>query len=120
MQSGLLTPPFNSWSAALTETCRSFIREVADALPMFSLDLVGVCMQYVSFPPASTGAKARLLFAFGSKGHADGQFRGAVTGLAVSPDNNIWTASDGKVQLFNTDGKFLRHAAKGQWNGDVH
>ncbi len=87
---------------------------LADALLVFSLDLVKIVFGYLVFPPATAGAKPKLLLTFGSEGDADGQFKIGCCGVACSPDNKIWVSSKDKVSVFSDDGKFL-HLVAGEW-----
>lgn len=79
---------------------------------MFRLPLVRIVETYVAFRPPSAGTKPTLLLTIGSQQ----EFKWACYGVAVSPlDNSIWVTSMKQVQAFNSEGKFLRHVAKGQF-----
>ena len=80
---------------------------MADALPTFSLDVVGVVAAYVVCGVATAGAKPSHLFEFGPVDLGRGRFLGSCCGLACSANGNIWLCAERNVQVFNSDGEFL-------------
>lgn len=57
------------------------------------------------------GIDCTFISKFGSKGSGDGQFNG-VSDVCVSPiDGSIFVVSNDRVQVFSTDGKFVRRFA---------
>lgn len=82
-------------------TRRPLAKELASVLSKFSLALVGLCLDYVAYPPASTSAQPKLLFSFETREAFENPH-----GLCVSPDGKIWLACWRKVLVFNGDGTF--------------
>lgn len=78
----------------------------------------------VQLATATAGAQPALLYSFGTKGTGPGQFDNDIEAVALSPDNRVWVATQGKtfssssgrVQVFSSDGKFLFAVAEGKWN----
>lgn len=109
--------------AVLTRRFGSIALPVTEALTVFSLDLVGVVCSYACFPTATSTTRAdrkiEHLLTFGSAGTADGQFEDAAQAIATCPvTNNIWIGSAKRVQIFDENGRFLRHAKtdfQSQW-----
>lgn len=93
---------------AFAELCSAIGSALADSLPGFSFDLVGLCASYLICGVASEGAKPNLLFDIGSYGTEDGHFRSHCFGIAVSPFNStVWVSDGYGVQAFTDEGHFL-------------
>lgn len=102
----------------VTRWCRPFLEPLAEALHVFSLDLVKIVCGYLVWPTATAGATPKLLLTIGSQGFGDGLFPTGRScyGIACSHvDNTIWVSSYRRVQVFDCEGKFLYQAAEGQW-----
>lgn len=82
--------------------CRSVGEELAAALRMFSLDLVGVVASYAVCGTATAGAKPQLLFSFG-----DEELR--CKAITSTPDGSrVYVGSWYKIVVFDSAGQFLR------------
>lgn len=92
---------------------------VADALTVFSYDIVRMVLEYGGlFTVAQPGAQPRFLFKFGAKGTQLGQFHRGCYGMAVNRhDDTIWVGDCGSCQIFSASGQWLREAAQGQLSG---
>ena len=99
--------------------CSAIGPVLEEALPRFSLDVIGIVASYAVCGSATLGAVPRLLFAFGSLGEGDVNFERAVDSgiLAVAPDGSIWCGVYLGCQLFSSDGKFLRNVVQGKFQG---
>lgn len=87
-----------------------------NALRMFSFDIVKMIASYIIHPNAAKDELPKLLLSIGSEGEGDGQFRSIGYGCACSPiDNSLWVASATKVQVFTSEGEFVRQVGVGQW-----
>lgn len=81
---------------------------LADALFMFSLDLVNIVCRYLIFPSAIANAKAKLLCKFRGRGDERFQYFDRCNGVSVSFDNTIWVAVRDELQTFDENGKLSR------------
>ena len=88
---------------------------LADALSVFSLDVVGVVAAYVVCGVATSGSTPSHLFSFGSEGTANGKFTGGCYSLSFSSDGNIWVGDGRGCQVFSSEGKFIRRVAEGNF-----
>lgn len=84
-------------------SCRAIFEPLADALLVFSLDLVKIVFGYLVCGPATADAKPKLLLTIESKGDAEKLFKGYCYGVACSPDNKIWVSSMDKVSVFSDE-----------------
>lgn len=85
---------------------------LAEALTRLSLDLIGICVDYIgfSYPAAIKDAKPQLL----SSGFTspEGGFHDGCYCIAISPDDHVWVSSFEKVQVFTANGEFLFRAGE--------
>ena len=88
---------------------------LADALSVFSLDVVGVVADYVVWGVATAESTPSHLFSFGSEGTDYGKFTGGCYSLAFSSDGNIWVGDGRGCQMFSSEGKFVRRTAGGNF-----
>ena len=98
---------------------------LAESLPVFSLDLVGLVSSYLVCGVATEGALFTSVCTIGTQGSGDGAFDGNCYGIAISSNNTIFVScalvssashTDSRVQAFNEEGKFLfRVAVNFKW-----
>lgn len=86
---------------------------LADALVVFSLDVVAICVSYATYLSASRGVRPKRLLAIESAAHS------SCCNVAVGPDDKIWVAGHKRVHVRDADGKWLFPVAEGEWYGDV-
>lgn len=91
---------------------------LAGALPMMSLDVVGIVAEYGLHKLPTCGAKPKLLFTLtdhDSRLNHNPEFKSRIahcTGLTVSADGNIWAAGLHAVAVFDSEGRFLFRTGK--------
>lgn len=90
---------------------------LSDALRSLSLDLVHLVHGYAVFPCASTRSQPRLQCSFALRDKPSVSLSPTCDGLASGPDRVVWVAGGCYVQMFSSDGVFLRRVADGQWSG---
>lgn len=83
---------------------------LASSLPKLSLDLVRIVCSYIVCANPTKDAKPKFLLDFASAQEHE-RLAGMVRGLAVDALGRIWTADDGRVCIYDCDGKWLKTAA---------
>lgn len=82
---------------------------LANALPVFSLDVVGIVAQYLVCRTALPKSTAVEILRFGSAGER--QFRSRAQLIACNPDDgNIWVGEPDRCLIYDGHGRFLRQA----------
>jgi DNA-binding beta-propeller fold protein YncE len=84
---------------------------LADCLYKFSLDLVHLIYGYLLYglPRASVKPEVLHTMKFDDKSHNH------FYGVSCSPENEIWICSKEQLQVFDSEGTFLRHIVRGGW-----
>ena len=97
-------------STEYTSFCQRFGsigQALADTLPSFSFDIVGLVAGYIVFGTATPGAQPKHLLTLGLKGVYKGQFTRACHAVACAPNGNVWVSDASGVQVFDDEGRYL-------------